>query len=399
MEIIEVLVRGFQFGLVGSPIAIIFTVLSAVQVWRGVQQVNIVRQRWQQFVAAPLTAWKKSAAQQMAFYVAIPISIFIHELGHALFVKLFGGDVLAFGFFFFWGFVQPDRAFPPTEDWIIAVSGTWGNLIFAAVAFLWLGKNKSATLRYFARQTVASQIVFALIYYPIFTLGFGFGDWRTIYDFSQTPILSGGWAVFHAVVLLAYWLLRRRGWFDVLTFADAESAEKYTQLDGSLESNIERIKLLMRGGSTREAQKLAVQTARAHPESAESQFMAAATLAGNRQDVPRDAADFAERALALGIGAGGAAESNHILAIHERRRGNLPAAVHAIESAIRFGEQQPALMPNLATYYYDYALMLRQLGRDDEGGTALEKGVALAERAGDKESAEFFRSERVLFER
>lgn len=401
MDIITPFIRGYQFVLQGNPIALIFTLLSAVQLWRGVQQVGVVRSRWAQWIAAPLAGWKKAAARDMAFYVAIPISIFIHELGHAIAVWFFGGRVIAFGYFFFWGFVQPDRTFSPSQEWIVSVAGTWGNLLFALVVWVALGRNRSKTVRYFAKQTVASQIVYSLIYYPIFTGLFGFGDWRTIYAFEFTPLLSGAWAVFHASVLLAYWLLRQRGWFDALSFADEASAEKFAQFenDDSVEGRSERVRLLMAGGSLREGRRLAVETATLYPNSAEAQYIAAGALSGNRQDVSREAARYAERALQLGLGtAGQQAEAHHILANFEKRGGRPDVALQSMETAVRLGEGQQPPVPNMPAYLYDYALLLRQARREDEGRAVLERAIRAAEQMGQRESAEFFKQERALFE-
>ncbi len=396
MQIIEPFIRGYQYVLEGNPIALIFTLLSAFQLWRGVKQVGVVRQRWTEFVADPLTRWKQHAAREMAFYVAIPISIFLHELGHAIVVWVLGGSVVAFGYFFFWGFVLPDRTFLPNQEWVLSTAGTWGNLLFAAVVWLWLRGNKSATLRYFAKQTLSSQIVYALIYYPIFTGVFGFGDWRTIYDFSATPLLSGTWAVLHALMLLGYWLLQRRGWFDELAFVDAESAEKYNQLaqDDSLEGRLKRIQIMLDGRAITDGRRLAVETARMFPQSAEAQLLTAVSLS-NGEEVSRNAAQHAERALAMGLREPAwQVVANHLVGKFAKRSGKEQEALHALESAIRIAERETPQLSQLPACLYDYALLLRQIGRNEEGKAALERAIM----ASGGKSAEFYRSERVLFE-
>lgn len=398
MQILEPFIRGYQIALDGNPIALIFTLLSALQLWRGIKQVGIVRKNWAKFVSEPLMRWKHQAAREMAFYVAIPISIFIHELGHAVIVWLFGGSVVAFGYFFFWGFILPDRSFLPNQEWLISVAGTWGNLLFAVVVWFALGKHKSSTIRYFAKQTLASQIVYALIYYPIFTGIFGFGDWRTIYDFAATPILSGGWAVLHVGMLLGYWLLRRQGWFDELAFADAESAEKYSQLaeDQSLEGRLQRIQMLLNGGAVTEAQRMASMLSQEFPDSAEAQLINAIALtAGGTQEISRRAAELAERALLMGLREPAwRVMAHNIVGKFAGRTGNTQNALHAYESAIRIAEHETPPLPQLAGCLYEYALLLRQSGRNEEGKAALERAI----RESDGKSAEFFRSERALFD-
>ncbi len=397
MQILDPLIRGYLFVLEGNPIALIFTLLSAVQLWRGVKQVRIVRQRWTEFVAAPLTRWKQQASREMAFYVAIPISIFLHELGHAIVVWALGGSVVAFGYFFFWGFVLPDRSFLPTQEWVLSAAGTWGNLLFAAVVWIWLRRHKSPTLRYFAKQTLSSQIVYALIYYPIFTGIFGFGDWRTIYDFTTTPLLAGGWAVLHVSMLLGYWQLQQRGWFDALTFTDAESAAKYQQLaqDESLEGRLKRIQMMLDGSATTEARKLAIETGRVYPESAEAQLLTAISLTNNERDVSRNAAQHAERALDMGLhDPAWQVIANQLIGKFAKRSGKEQKALQAFESAIRIAERETPHLPQLPVCLYDYALLLRQLGRNEEGHAALKRAITTA----DGKLAEFYRSERVLFE-
>lgn len=95
------------------------------------------------------------------------------------------------GYGFYWGFVEQDRLFLASQEWFIKLAGTLGSLVFTAVLFFLLYRNQSQTLRYFARQSLKTLSYYTLIYYPIFSAVTFIGDWRVIYDFGSTPLLSG----------------------------------------------------------------------------------------------------------------------------------------------------------------------------------------------------------------
>ena len=53
-----------------------------------------------------LTHQDRALITQAAFFFLLPISVLLHELGHAIAIWSMGGEVVDFGFYFFAGFVS-----------------------------------------------------------------------------------------------------------------------------------------------------------------------------------------------------------------------------------------------------------------------------------------------------
>ncbi|MCZ7670661.1 MAG: M50 family metallopeptidase [Chloroflexi bacterium] len=143
-----------------------------------------------------------------------PLGVFFHELGHALAVWFFGGTVVGFNFRFFWGEVEHFGVYTLPERWLISLAGTLGSLLFGLGVWLALRHNRVSSLRYFGLRAFRFQIYFSLLYYPLFSIILPIGDWRVIYDFAATPILSSVTLVVHLLFLAAYWLYDRQGSFE-----------------------------------------------------------------------------------------------------------------------------------------------------------------------------------------
>ena len=151
-------------------------------------------------------------AFQAAFFLFIPFAVFLHELGHALATWTAGGEVVRFGWRVYWGFVISEGRFTAAQDWWIALSGNLVSVMlglgFLAAGFL--GKRLLPSVRYLLLQAGVIQLVFALVAYPLITFAGLEGDWKTIYDFSTTPVLSTLVAVAHVGSILGLSFLIRR---------------------------------------------------------------------------------------------------------------------------------------------------------------------------------------------
>ena len=391
-------------SMLGQPIMLLFTILSALQVYRGVQRVAVVRKRWNQWVAEPLQPWKRRIGEDIAFYIGVPIGVFIHELGHAIAVWMFGGRVLEFGFFFFWGFVLPDRVFPDVQEWIVSAAGTWGSLLFALIVAVAFWNHSSSAVRFAARRTARFQVYFALIYYPLFTAAFQFGDWRTIYDFDATPVHSGITAVVHAGLLLMFWYFDRTGRFDVPTFESAETASRYAQLAQSpnLSDKIERVHLLMRGNSLDAAHRLSGRLVEEHEDSAEAHILHALTAVQNLEQIPKKSAKYASRALALGLnGAHHRAFAHYLVGVNYRAEGLTAKAIdaydHAIDSALESARHQKPVHP-IYLFYYMRAIAYMTDNRNEAAAGDMGHAIQLAEARGQKDTAARFRKELELLQ-
>ncbi|MEM7114833.1 MAG: hypothetical protein AAF614_20525 [Chloroflexota bacterium] len=292
------------FGIFG----LISTLLALLYAYRAVQLAVTIYRQWTKLLEAPLTRYKKHIAEQASFFVAVPPSVFFHELGHALAVWGFGGQVVRFGYYFFWGFVQPDRVFPNAQQWFISLAGTLGSLLFGFVVWILLRQHRAASMRYFGLRAFRFQIIFSLVYYPLLSLVLPIGDWLTIYNFEATPILSGATAVFHALLLLLYWLAERNGRFETPSHINEQAEQAFSQLEEAVQQNphnqnnqLAYIDLLRQGGAPRTANKQLQQFLAENPDSAEGNLQLAALQVENQQEIPPKAKESAQKALALGL--------------------------------------------------------------------------------------------------
>ena len=151
------------------------------------------------------TQQDRQLVDQAAFFVLIPVSVALHELGHAMAIWLFGGHVLGWGFFGFAGYVEFDpREFTNAQQVIIASAGTMVNIVLAAVAvglvFLKKPPMRAAVNELLIQFTWIS-LLNALVLYPLLDFASGInGDWMQMYDFS-VPMLSALILVVHVAVL------------------------------------------------------------------------------------------------------------------------------------------------------------------------------------------------------
>jgi hypothetical protein len=306
MNFLQALI-GPWLTVIYNPLMLIFTGLSLLQLWRGVNLVRAPISQWSLFVQNPLTAPKKRDAENVSFYIVVPISIFIHELGHALATWAFGGKVVEFGFFFFWGYVLPDRVFGPVQEWVLSASGTWGNLLVGLAVWLYWRNSESVTLRYLGKRVLRFQIFYALIYYPIFTVILSIGDWRTIYDFAATPVLSGATAAVHVAVLGTFWWLDRNSWFNIVAHDSAESEQAFERIRAaaaeqpdSLDAQQAWLVQLLQRNELRQAARVSAEMIKNWPESANAHAFFALTHSQSNQPLSRQALNSAETAVALG---------------------------------------------------------------------------------------------------
>ena len=142
----------------------------------------------------------------------------VHECGHASAIVLLGRQVKEFHYGIFYGYVVHQSFVDSWHNWISAIAGTIGSLLFAVVAWFILIQFKNLFWQYLARQVLSINIFYALVYYRLFTLFTGMGDWRTIYNFSITPNSSKITLLVHIIVLTFFWWLTKKGYFAMRRF-------------------------------------------------------------------------------------------------------------------------------------------------------------------------------------
>jgi hypothetical protein len=320
----------------------LFNILAILYIFRAAQLSITIWREWADFKSEPLTSHKKSLANQASFFIAVPISVFVHEAAHALAVIATGGEVVEFQYRVFWGYVVPGGTFSTVEMWFIAIAGTLGSLLTGFLIWLATRNAQSSSIRYFGLRAVRFQIYFSLIYYPLFTL-LGFeGDWRTIYDFSSTPWLSGSTLLFHAAVLFLFWRFDRQGWFEAPAFQNEASQEQFAQLSAAAVMNpqdialqLEVIDTLRRGGATNKARYQLNRLIAQNPNSGLAQLELAAIESSGKDTVSKKAADSAQTALDLGLSnAGQNTYAHELIGRYQMERGDLQEAQTSFTKAI-----------------------------------------------------------------
>jgi len=178
----------------------------------GVRLVVQLVQNWSATWDLNFTPQDRAIVDQAAFFVLIPVSVVLHELGHATTIWLMGGKVVDFGFYGFAGFVSYDPTnFSPIQQILVAAAGTFVNLLLIvitmAIVFLKRPPMRSS-FNELAIQFIFISGINAFVFYPLLDLlsGIQGGDWRQIYN-GGVPWLSGIIGAVHVGVLLAgYWL-------------------------------------------------------------------------------------------------------------------------------------------------------------------------------------------------
>ena len=281
--------------------------ISLFYLYQSVRLLNRIRRQWATLRKNPLSRQQKQVAEEASFFVSVPPSVVVHELGHAVAVWAFGGRVIDFGYGFFWGFVLPAGTFTAAEDWFISLAGTLGSLLFGGAVWLLLRRHPTDSMRYFGLRTLWFQIIYSLIGYPLLSAILPIGDWRSIYDFGQTPILSSGTAVLHLAALGWLWYATRQGWFEAPAFDNAAAKERYTAvqqqatMDTDVQSQLMLVSLLRQGGAPNLAKQTLDRLIAIHPQNGSAYFERALLSLGRGQSISESAARDLENALNLGL--------------------------------------------------------------------------------------------------
>lgn len=137
---------------------------------------------------------------QAAFFLLVPLSVALHELGHAIAIWSFGGHVTDFGFYVFAGFVSYAEPFTDTQRIIVALAGPLVNVVLAGAALAAIAVRRPpmrAAFNELLFQFAVISTANALIFYPLLDFGTGMeGDWSQIYN--------GGKPALSAIILLAH---------------------------------------------------------------------------------------------------------------------------------------------------------------------------------------------------
>jgi hypothetical protein len=190
----------------------IFILISLFYAVIGIGVIRQVIQRRKQLFDLDFTFADRGLVDQAAFFILVPISVALHELGHAIAIWIFGGEVVDFNFYVFAGSVQPRGSFTNDQHILIAVAGTLVNVLLCffaiAVVFLKRPPMRAAYNELLFEFAVISGIN-ALIFYPILDFATELeGDWTQIYR-GGDPALSWTIGMVHVGILaISFWLSR-----------------------------------------------------------------------------------------------------------------------------------------------------------------------------------------------
>jgi tetratricopeptide repeat protein len=190
-----------------------FTLLSLFYVLVGVRCLYRVITRWHALWDDRLTQDDVKLASQAAFYLLVPPSVALHELGHAAVIWAEGFSVSSWMFLGYMGWVVPSGQSGPLGVFWTALAGNLVTLAIGVFALFWGLERPGHPVRNILWIELGRQSLFlVLIFYPLICLQFD-GDFRKIYDFDATPIASGTVAVCHGVLLaLGYGVLWKQRW-------------------------------------------------------------------------------------------------------------------------------------------------------------------------------------------
>jgi len=323
-----------------SVITGIFNLLALLYIGRAVLLAGQIARNWNALRQEPLTGAKQRLAEQAAFFLGVPPAVLVHELAHAVAVVALGGRVAEFGYRVFWGYVVPQGTFTAAENWLIAIVGTLGSLAFGTALWLALRHNPSRTLQYFGLRAFRFQIYFSLLYYPIFSLFLPIGDWRTIYNFAATPLLSGLTAAAHALALLFFYRADRAGAFEMTAFESVAAQARHAAVLAAAEhgdpaAQLEAVNTLRAGGAVYEARRMLADYVKKYPHSAEGQLQLALQANAANRHIGKESVEAATRALALGLREPEhAALAHQIIAYYHLERGDGAAAEREMNAAL-----------------------------------------------------------------
>jgi tetratricopeptide (TPR) repeat protein len=386
----------------------LFNIFSLIYIFRSLQLLATIGREWSTAVQEPLSHRKKWLAEQASFFIAVPVGVFLHEFGHVLAVWASGGQVIEFGYRVFWGYVIPKGTFTPAQNWFISLAGTLGSLAFGVGLWLLLKRNRRSTLSYFGLRALRFQVYFSTIYYPVFTL-LGFeGDWRTIYDFGATPILSGLTIPFHVGLVLLFWWGDKTGWFERVGHETVAEQEKFLEIAraAALNPQDERLQLqvvdaLRQGGAGNRAKTHLKSFLKQNPDSGPAYLELALLDSGNKPQISRRAAGYLQRALQLGLPtAAGQAYAHQLLGKYYVDRNQPDAAVNEVNAALQLkivGEETGITRHHSALYHLRSQAYRRQ-NQYEAAAQDIQKAITLAQQINDDQLAAYYRQERDIIE-
>jgi hypothetical protein len=186
-----------------------FSIISLIYVVIGIRSVSRLINRWGSVWDRRFTVQDRQLVDEAAFFVLIPVSVALHELGHAVAIWGFGREVVDFGFYGFAGYVSfIPFGLTDVQLTIIAFAGSLVNLILCvgAIALVFLRPFRAAINELLIQFAIVSGAN-AFIVYPLLDLASDLnGDWRQMYSSGVPWLTAIIVAVQVGMIAAGYWL-------------------------------------------------------------------------------------------------------------------------------------------------------------------------------------------------
>ncbi|HYI25306.1 MAG TPA: hypothetical protein VD767_07860 [Thermomicrobiales bacterium] len=193
-----------------------FGILSLFYVVIGIRVIYRMAKSWDEVWDTRFTQTDRAIVDEAAFFILIPVSVALHELGHAMAIWLMGGEVVDFGFYGFAGWVSyyPGE-FSDVQQTLISAAGSFVNLLLCLIAFavvFFKRPPKRAAINELLLQFAFLSGINAFVVYPLLDLASGMnGDWRQMYSSGVPWLTAVIVAVQIGVLWLGYWLSTNTG--------------------------------------------------------------------------------------------------------------------------------------------------------------------------------------------
>jgi hypothetical protein len=99
-----------------QAIALIYGIAALATVWRLVRE-------WRPLLDDVWTAQDAQLAQMIGFLLLTPVTVWLHEYGHAVAMRAFGATDPQIHFFFYWGYVTSPHRFTAAEQFVVSLAG------------------------------------------------------------------------------------------------------------------------------------------------------------------------------------------------------------------------------------------------------------------------------------
>ncbi|MGD9099697.1 MAG: tetratricopeptide repeat protein [Anaerolineae bacterium] len=355
---------------------LLFDFISFIYVLNSLRVLWQLFKNWRTFWDAEVTPADLALAGRVAFFVFIPLGVFLHEAGHALATWQVGGQVVDFQWRVFWGYIIPEGDFTPLQDWWIALSG---NLVSILLGLLPIPLVTHARTRIqgellysFAKQ----ELFYALVWYPVLSFtGLG-GDWVTIYDFSVAPyaqitlllhlaLLYGLWRLEKGPRATRWRLGRHPGALSTLQNLEAEAAAN----PGDVRPQANLAYFYHRVGESGPSQRHERQAERLAPDDTNLKVVQA--LIAHDRGRHHRAQQAARAALMSSLTPEDQVRMHGVLAFSLMHQGRQAEALSHFDTAL-------ALSADDANLYYWRATLKRAMGRREEARLDFEQAARLA---------------------